>query len=238
MAAQPLLAPFEPVERRTVSAGVRDRLLDAVRSGQLAPGDPMPSERSLCEQFGVARTSVREAIQGLVSAGVLERRGNRTQVAELLPAVRLDGDVRKAMVRQLFEVRRVIEPPMAGLTALRATGIERAHIHGIALRVTKELDEFRASDREFHSAIARGCANPVLTELHAKALAALFGSGEFASLLYAEANRREVAEIIHSATYAHRAIADGIADSDVAATIAAVESHLADIERRMIERLV
>ena len=127
MAAQPLLAPFGPVERRTVSGGVRDRLLDAVRNGQLAPGGAVPSERSLCEQFGVARTSVREAIQGLVSAGVLERRGNRTQVAELLPAVRLESDDRKAMVRQLFEVRRVIEPKMAGLTALRATATERAN---------------------------------------------------------------------------------------------------------------
>lgn len=229
---------FEPVERRTVSAEVRERILDAVRSGQLLPGDAVPSERSLCEQFGVARTSVREAIQGLVTSGVLERRGNRTQVAEHVPALRLDGDDRKHMVRQLFEVRRVIEPQMAGLTALRAGDDERAHIVEVAARTTRHLDEFRASDREFHSAIAHGCANPVLTELHAKALAALFGSGEFASLLYAEANRREVAEIIHSATEAHRAIARGIADADVSATVAAVESHLADIERRMIERLV
>ena len=40
----------------------------------------------------------------------------------------------------------------------------------------------------------------MLNEVHAKALAALFGSGEFASLLYAEVNRREVGEIIDSST--------------------------------------
>jgi GntR family transcriptional regulator, transcriptional repressor for pyruvate dehydrogenase complex len=237
MTAQPFLASIEPVERRTVSAGVRDRLLDAVRSGELVPGQPVPSERALCEQFGVARTSVREAIQGLVSAGVLERRGNRTLVAERLPTVKLDGDDRKHMVRQLFEVRRVLEPQMAGLTALRASDGERSRINEIAARNPRQLDEFRATDREFHSALAHGCANPVLTELHAKALASLFGSGEFASLLYAEANRREVG-IIRSATDAHRAIACGIVNGDVKRTIAAVETHLADIERRMIERLV
>lgn len=235
---QNLLSSFEPVERRTVSAEVRERLLEAVRSGQMVPGDAVPSERSLCEQFGVARTSVREAIQGLVSAGVLERRGNRTQVAERVPELRLDRDDRKVLVRQLFEVRRVLEPQMAGLSAIRATDEERVRIGELAGRVTKQLDEFRATDREFHAALAHACGNPVLTELHAKALAALFGSGEFASLLYAEANRREVIQIIHSATEAHQAIAAGVIKGDMAATVCAVEAHLADIERRMIERLV
>ena len=235
---QNLLSSFEPVERRTVSAEVRDRLLEAVRTGQMVPGDAVPSERSLCEQFGVARTSVREAIQALVAAGVLERRGNRTQVSERVPALRLDRDDRKVLVRQLFEVRRVLEPQMAGLTAVRATEEERLHIAEVAARPTKQLDEFRAADREFHSALAHGCGNPILTELHAKALAALFGSGEFASLLYAEANRKEVAHIINSATEAHQAIAAGIVKGDMAATVCAVEAHLADIERRMIERLV
>jgi GntR family transcriptional repressor for pyruvate dehydrogenase complex len=238
MAQPTTLGVFEPVERRTVSAEVRERILDAVRSGQLLPGDAVPSERSLCEQFGVARTSVREAIQGLITSGVLERRGNRTQVAERVPSLRLDGDDRKATVRQLFEVRRILEPQMAALAAERASDLERRRIVELAGRVTRQLDEFRAVDREFHALIAHACGNEVLTELHAKALAALFGSDEFASLLYAEPNRREVAEIIRSATEAHRAIAQGIADGDAQATVAAVQCHLNDVEKRMIERLV
>ena len=77
-ASSGLQASFEPIERRTVSAVIRDRLVEAIRSGQLLPGDAVPSERSLCEQFGVARTSVREAIQGLVTAGVLAAIGPRS----------------------------------------------------------------------------------------------------------------------------------------------------------------
>ena len=142
------------------------------------------------------------------------------------------------MVRQLFEVRRVLEPRMAGLAAVRASEEDRARIAELAGRVTRQLDEFRAVDREFHAVLAQACGNPVLTELHAKALAALFGSGEFASLLYADANRREVGKIIHSATEAHRAIAVGIVKGDAAMTVDAVEAHLSDIEQRMIESLV
>ena len=155
-----------------------------------------------------------------------------------MPSLRFDGDDRKAAVRQLFEVRRILEPQMAGLAAERATDLERRRICDLADRVTRQLDEFRTVDREFHALIAHACGNEVLTELHAKALAALFGSDEFASLLYAEPNRREVAEIIRSATEAHRAIAQGIAAGDAPATIAAVQCHLNDVEKRMIERLV
>ena len=118
-------ATFDPISRQTVSAEIRQRLADAIQTGQLAPGAPLPAERVLCQEFGVARTSVREAIQGLVIAGYVERRGNRSVVAERLPEVNFTGDDRKALVTQLFEVRQVIEPAIAELAARRATD-ERA----------------------------------------------------------------------------------------------------------------
>ena len=82
---------FEPVSRRTVAEEIREAIGIRIREGSLAPGSQLPSERDLCEQFGVARTSVREAMQGLVTLGVVERRGNRTYVVEHLPNVQLDG---------------------------------------------------------------------------------------------------------------------------------------------------
>ena len=91
---------------------------------------------------------------------------------------------------------------------------ERAEIAEIAAREPHGLDEFRATDRLFHAAVARACGNPLLTEVHAKLLAALFGSGEFASLLYAEFNRAEVRRLIESAVGAHRAIATAVAKGD------------------------
>jgi GntR family transcriptional repressor for pyruvate dehydrogenase complex len=228
---------FQPVERMTVSAEIRTRLLEAIRKGELAPGSPLPAERLLCLEFGVARTSVREAIQGLMTAGYLVRRGNRPVVADHLPGINLGGDDRKALVSQLFEVRRVIEPAMAEFAALRATDADRQEIAALAALSPKQLDEFRRIDREFHTALARACGNPVLHEVHSKALAALFSSGEFTSLLYAEVNRSAVSEIIRSATEAHRAIAAAIVRGDGRGTAECVEQHLSDIERRMVERL-
>src|SRR5262245_1504894 len=91
---------FEPVTRETLSSQIRDQLLQRISNGTLGPGARVPSERDLSEQFGVARTSVREAMQGLLSLGVIERRGNRSYVVEHLPDVNFDQlDDRKEHVR-------------------------------------------------------------------------------------------------------------------------------------------
>ena len=78
---------LEPLERRSLPDEIRDRLLGLIRNGDLTPGQQLPAERLLCAELTVARTSVREAIQALVSLGYVERRGNRAYVVEHLPEV-------------------------------------------------------------------------------------------------------------------------------------------------------
>ena len=231
-------AGFNPIERHTISAEIRQRLVDAIKAGQLAPGETLPSERALCQQFGVARTSVREAIQGLATAGFLDRRGNRTVVTERLPDVDFTGDDRKALVTQLFEVRQVIEPAIVEFATRRATDEQRAELIELAARRPADLAEFREIDRLFHGTLAQACGNPMLNEVHAKALAALFGSGELASLLYNEVNRAEVDQIMASATEAHRAIAEAVGRGHTRKAMAAIVAHLDDVERRMVEHLL
>jgi GntR family transcriptional repressor for pyruvate dehydrogenase complex len=134
----------------------------------------------------------------------------------------------------LFEVRQLIEPAIVEMAARRATEAERDEIARIAARTAHDLAEFRDIDQRFHSALARACGNPLLNEVHAKALATLFGSGEFASLLYAEVNRAEVKQIIDSSTEAHRAIADAVVKGHTRKAVAAAVAHLDDVERRMV----
>ena len=234
-------APFEPITRETLSALIRDRLLERITSGDLEPGSQMPSERALSEQFQVARTSVREAIQGLLSLGVIERRGNRSYVAEHLPDVRVGvGDDRKEFVRQLFETRRALELPIIELTARRATDTDRAEISELAkgFHTGMALADFRALDRAFHSAIARACGNPLLVELYGKVLGTLFRSEDFSSLLSADANQAEVERIVNRSVRHHAMIAKAIARRDPAAAAQAGTRHLDAVERGMIDRLV
>ena len=53
---------LKPIERRTIADQISGQLLELIREGRFTPGERMPSERQLCEDFGVARTTLREAI--------------------------------------------------------------------------------------------------------------------------------------------------------------------------------
>lgn len=232
---------FAPVTRETLSSQIRDQLLERIESGALAAGSQVPSERALSEQFGVARTSVREAMQGLVSIGVIVRRGNRSYVAEQLPDVSFDRvDDRKEFVSQLFETRRLLEVPIIELAAERATTEQRAEISEIAAGFHEDmsLEEFRQLDRAFHGAISTACGNPILVEVYAKVLARLFRSEGLESLLHDHVNRDEVGRIMEGAVRQHAALAAAVAAGDVEAAAAEGVAHLAAVEHGLIDRLV
>ena len=235
------MTTFEPITRETLSSQIRDQLLDKIITGAIEPGGRVPSERALSEQFGVARTSVREAMQGLLSLGVIERRGNRSFVVEHLPELTLDtDDARKEFVRQLFETRRLLEIPIIELAAERATDTQRSEIREITERfdVAMTLGEFRELDRAFHTAIARASCNPLLVEVYGKVLGRLFQSDDLASMLSDDVNRTEVDKIVGETIEQHAALARAIADGDVARAADEGTAHLAAVERGLVDRLV
>lgn len=231
---------FGPVARRTLAEEIRRQIQQQIVEGILPAGTRLPSERQLCEEFGVARTSVREAIQGLVSVGLLERRGNRVHVTEELPTVRTDTDGRETQVHELFEVRRVIELPMTELAACRATDEERAELVEIAERFGADLpiEKFRALDRTFHWALARASHNALLAEVYGKVLAALFDSDEWESMLTNERNTEAVRRIIKSSGQEHRQIAAAIAQGEAVGALEAVANHLDTVETRIVSQIV
>jgi GntR family transcriptional repressor for pyruvate dehydrogenase complex len=232
---------FEPIGRETLSGRIREQLHQRIATGELEPGARIPSERTLSEQFRVARTSVREAMQGLVSLGVIERRGNRSFVAERLPDVTLNAaDDAKSFVRQLFETRRTLELPIIRFAADRASDDDRAEIAAVAARFRPGigLAEFRRLDRRFHATIASACGNPLLVEVYAKVLARLFESDEFDRLLTSTRNRAEVRRIVDASARHHAAIAGAIAAGDTESAVRDGAAHLDAVERGIVDRLV
>lgn len=233
--------PFAPITRDTVSAQIRTQLLERIRTGDMAPGTRIPSERELSESFSVARTSVREAMQVLLSMGVIERRGNRSFVAEQLPEVMLStGEERRTFVTELFETRRVLEVPIFVLAAQHADEAARTKISETAAQFVAGLDikQFRQLDRLFHTTIASACGNSLLIELYSKVLDRLFRSADFEEMLGAERNRAEVERIVAEASTAHGRIATAIAARDVDAVRRAAEAHLDEVERSLVDELM
>lgn len=125
--------PFTPVTRRSAADVVFDQLVTDVVAGELASGSALPGERRLAELLGVSRPVVREALQRLAQAGLVEvRHGGSTTVRdysrsaglELLPRLLLRGgrlDV--AVVRSILEARLAVGPEVAALAARRGTHV-------------------------------------------------------------------------------------------------------------------
>jgi GntR family transcriptional repressor for pyruvate dehydrogenase complex len=121
--------PLSPVARRSVPDEVYDQLLGEMLGGDLAAGEPLPSERRLAEVLGVSRPAVREALQRLASAGFVDvRQGGSTTVRDfrrlggldLLPRLLLArGGLDLAVARSILEARAHVGPRIAELAAAR-----------------------------------------------------------------------------------------------------------------------
>lgn len=120
---------LKPVNRRSVPEDVFEQIVAEVLSGEMQPGESLPSERRLAEVLGVSRPAVREALKRLTAAGVVEvRQGDATTVRDfrrhsgldLLPRLLLrNGELDGAVVRSILETRLHNGPKVAELAAER-----------------------------------------------------------------------------------------------------------------------
>ena len=76
------IAGTEKLNRETLVDRLSAQLRQLIVSESIKPGEAFPSERELCEAFGVGRTTVREALQGLVARGAIERKGKELIVVD------------------------------------------------------------------------------------------------------------------------------------------------------------
>jgi GntR family transcriptional repressor for pyruvate dehydrogenase complex len=165
----PEAALFEQVTREPrLSDKVADLLLETIASQGLQPGDKLPSERELGEQFGVSRTVIREAVRALVAKGVIEvRSGSGLRVAAVDAAavsesISLYMHGRGIDFERVHEVRTVLEVHIAGLAAERAGPDDVERLRAVHERMQREagnVDAAARDDLEFHRVIARATHN-------------------------------------------------------------------------------
>lgn len=120
---------LQPVNRRSVPEDVFEQIVSEVLTGEMQPGESLPSERRLAEVLGVSRPAVREAIKRLTAAGLVEvRQGDATTVRDfrrhagmdLLPRLLFrGGELDTSVVRSILETRLHNGPKVAELAAER-----------------------------------------------------------------------------------------------------------------------
>jgi len=149
------------------------QLRERITSGDWPVGSRIPPEPALVELLGVGRNTVREAVQSLVHAGLVERRqGSGTYVlsaSEL--AVSMSRQIADARQRDVIEVRRSLEVEAARLAARRRTTADVEAITSLRDQRAEAyrsgaLDRMVAADLALHRAIARAARNPVLISMY------------------------------------------------------------------------
>jgi DNA-binding FadR family transcriptional regulator len=147
-------------------------LRSRLRSGEFKIGDKIPSEATLIREFGIGRTTLREAVRVLEHEGLLVvRQGAGTYLQSAKDRGILSGRLRQARVLEVLEVRRALELEITRLAASRRSdealeAIGRA-VEGMR-RSLKQSDKisFLEADLELFRVLAAATGNPILVEIH------------------------------------------------------------------------
>jgi GntR family transcriptional regulator, transcriptional repressor for pyruvate dehydrogenase complex len=150
------------------------KIKELISSGEFSAGDRLPTERELTRQFGVSRSSLREAMRALALVGVLESRvGNGTYVTALSPELLLTGigfvsDLARAdSLLEMHQVRRLLEPEATRIATSRLTEDDLGRLEECLHRMETADSEpaFIEADTAFHRVILEACGNATLSSL-------------------------------------------------------------------------
>lgn len=203
-----------------------------IATGRLVAGQRIPPESELCDELGVSRGSLREAVRMLAALRVIEpRHGSGTYVSQLRPedivgSLSLTVDLLPLEgLLEMFEIRRVLESHAAAQAAARMTPetLTRLFEYIEAMEATEDPTEVSELDHRFHAEIARVGGNPTL--------GSLLGVFRARSRSYQVFTLPEGPRIKRASDEDHRAIAGALAQRDPAAAAGAAAAHVAHTEK-------
>jgi GntR family transcriptional repressor for pyruvate dehydrogenase complex len=228
---------FTPViSGARLSDQVAQQLAAEIHAGRLGPGEKLPPEARLVEQFQVSRTVLREAVSRLKSLGLVDsRQGSGVYVSPSPPYAPLNFDARSSESReavvQMAEVRRALEAEAAGLAAQRRKAADLKHLKRAVLaldRAVKGGGDGVEEDLQFHRAIAAAAHNPFL--IGALDYLAQFMRGAIGVTRANEARRADFAAQVREE---HAAVVSAIEAGDAPKARQAASRHMNNAIRRI-----
>lgn len=226
---------FEKMGKGLLGSQVEDALFSYILNEPVEIGEKIPNEFELAERFGVGRSTVREAVKGLVSRGILEvRRGSGTFVVststlEEDPLGLSKFQDKYKLALELFDVRLMLEPEIVSRAAENATEEDFVRLKQLCDE-TEEMyrqgKDHIPKDIEFHTFLARCSKNQVVETLIPVINTAVM---TFANLTH----RTLMQETIET----HRAIVTSILERDPVGARCAMVMHLTYNRQALVKQL-
>ena len=225
---------YAKMNRTLRSAHVEDQMLDYLLRN-CKPGDKLPSEFSLAEQFHTSRSTIREVMKSLAAQGLVEiRHGSGTYVistsASAPDPLHLSGHKDKyRLALELFDVRLMLEPEISAMAAELRSDRQAAELRrycdeteALYLQGEDHMDK----DIEFHTCIARCSGNTVVQ--------ALIPVIQSAISTFCNVTQRK---LMNETIQTHRWITNAIENKDPIGARCAMTAHLA-FNRDMIQEMI
>ncbi|HET7578339.1 MAG TPA: FadR/GntR family transcriptional regulator [Bacillales bacterium] len=162
-----------PVKKRRIYHDIIEQIKAAIESGEIKPGEQLPSERNLAQTLSVSRTSVKEAISVLDSAGVVVIKPGvgiflrENGIEDLILKINSIIERRVDLV-EILELRQAIEGDSAYYAALRGTDQDLSAIEEAFKKLEEAVirnDVAAKEDYEFHVAVCKAAKNTLLQEV-------------------------------------------------------------------------
>ena len=226
----PVAARLDRIARRPLASAVFDQLLERIVSGAFAPGQALPAERLLCQELGVSRTAVREALARLAQVRLIAiRHGGDTRVLDfrtsagldLLPRIvrsRVSPRLLLELARSGFEMRAVLAPDVARLAAERGGPAVADDLAAplADMAASDDLAALQDASLRFWGALALGSGNLAYQLAFNTLREAIEGLRGVADAQATELRDRK----------GYRAIADAVRKEDGGAAARAARAHI------------
>lgn len=165
---------FQPIRTPTLPEAIAEQIAQMIADGHFKPGDRLPTETELMRQFGVGRSSLREALKSLAIAGIIETRRSagsfvsQTYTGFLRDRLNWAAMLSERELNDLVDVRCALEGQTAALAAVRATPSQRAALADLIATMETQARQNAhevETDMTFHVTIAEAAHNPLLLGL-------------------------------------------------------------------------
>ncbi len=220
----------------TLTDTVAKRLLAEIDAGRVLPGEKLPTETAMAEQFGVSRTVIREAVSRLRQDGVVEaRQGSGVYVTGHTGnrALRIDAADLSSLqaVLHIVDLRRALETEIAAQAAARRKKQDMADIDAALAALSQAVDnggDGVQEDVAFHRSIARATGNPYF-------LTTLAFVSQFleAATRVTRGNEARHANLMRDVMQEHAAIVEAIRRKDVDGARDAARIHMVNAAKRL-----
>ena len=231
---------FQSVSTNRVSEEIAGQIKRAILSGKLKPGDKLPTERELVEQFHTSRVSVREAVRALEHLGLVKIKrgaGGGTYVtgADHHPVAEsfwVKMQLSKGTLNHLTEARLMLEPGLCRLAAQHATAQDLECLKTVVeqqeamVRAGKETSSY---DLKFHRTLIDAAHNPILSLTTVSVIDLLVNALQQA--------RVGAGLTVHVVNF-HRAIYNALFDRNGERAARLMAEHVADIQQRLQPHLI